>query len=129
MEPFKKVKQFVYLADNIFHTEILNEMVSSSKYGLFNNLENISEEFSLENLSAKKICCGVDDCVKFLKEKAVSVVIVDENLEIVEWLVENYKNFGCALRFVPDTFMASLEIKFSKLMGGIMGVLQINLDL
>jgi peptide subunit release factor 1 (eRF1) len=129
LEPFFKVNQITFLCDNKFHTEFLNEIISSSKYLLFNNFENLPPAVSSDNISPKKICVGTDDCVKCLQFGAVSVIIVREKMEIVEWLVENHKNFGCELRFDSQNFIEKLEKNLGKSTDGIVGFLRYEVEL
>jgi len=52
---------------------------------------------------------------------------IQEKVQVVEWMAENYKNYGCALAFVTDRSQEGAQ--FVKGFGGIGALLRWPLDM
>ncbi|KAJ9541447.1 hypothetical protein OSB04_027953 [Centaurea solstitialis] len=92
-----------------------------------------------------KYVCGVDDTMKAFEMGAVETLIVWENLDInrdpttdaeleaqdkislVEWFANEYRKFGCMLRFVTNRSQEGTW--FCRGLGGIGGILRYQLDM
>ena len=92
-------------------------------------------EFLYEiNMDTGKYCYGFKGTMDALEAGAVEKLIVYENYEkeyeeddFVDWIAENYRDFGCDLYFVSD---ASGEgTQFVEGFGGIGGVLRYRMDM
>ncbi|CBI18177.3 unnamed protein product, partial [Vitis vinifera] len=115
-EPFRPINASLYLCDNKFHTEDMNE---------------------LPIRDTGKYVFGVDDTLKALEMGAVEILIMWENLDInryvqekmslLEWFANEYKRFGCALEFVTNKSQEGSQ--FCRGFGGIGGILRYQLDM
>ena len=67
-----------------------------------------------------KYCFGHVDTLKALEMGAVETLIVWENLELLEWFANHYKDFGATLEIVTDRSQEGNQ--FVKGFGGIGGL-------
>jgi peptide chain release factor subunit 1 len=119
--------------------KFLNEISKDSKkyvFGLADTLkalENRAVEILLvwENLETRRYTLRNKETgeisVKYSTKPCEQNLCVEEDLQLLEWLSDNYKNFGCVLEFVTDKSQEGSQ--FVKGFGGIGGLLRYQVDL
>lgn len=101
----------------------------------FSKEKKILQRFFDElNLNTGLYCYGFKATISCLEAGAVDTLIVFENSEIeyegdlfVDWIAENYKNFGCNLVFISDK--SGEGTQFVEGFGGIGGTLRYKIDI
>ncbi|AFM98251.1 eukaryotic peptide chain release factor subunit 1 [Encephalitozoon hellem ATCC 50504] len=90
--------------------------------------------FNEINTESGRFCFTMKETMQCLEMGAVDTLIVYENLPdvrdeelFVDWIAENYKNFGCALVFVSDKSAEGTQ--FIEGFGGIGGILRYRVDM
>lgn len=90
--------------------------------------------FNELNMDTGMYCYGFDATISCLESGAIDTLIVWENLELeyqdtsfVDWIAENYKNYGCKLIFVSDK--SSEGAQFVEGFGGLGGILRYKVDI
>ncbi|AFN82966.1 peptide chain release factor subunit 1 [Encephalitozoon romaleae SJ-2008] len=90
--------------------------------------------FNEINTESGKFCFTMKETMQCLEMGAVETLIVYENLSdvrdeelFVDWIAENYKNFGCTLVFVSDKSAEGTQ--FIEGFGGIGGILRYRVDM
>lgn len=90
--------------------------------------------FNEINTETNKFCFTMKDTMQCLEMGAVETLIVYENLPdtreeelFVDWIAENYKNFGCTLMFVSEK--SSEGTQFIEGFGGVGGILRYRVDM
>lgn len=86
------------------------------------------------NMDTKKLCYGLNATISCLEAGAVDVLIVWDNLDqeyngvlFIDWIAENYKDFGCRLVFVSDR--SGEGTQFVDGFGGVGGILRYKVDI
>ncbi|WUR03443.1 eukaryotic peptide chain release factor subunit 1 (ETF1) [Vairimorpha necatrix] len=94
----------------------------------------LQEFFNEINLDTGKYCFTLKETMYCLEMGAVETLIVWENSAemkeeetFVDWIAENYKNYGCTLVFVSDK--SSEGTQFVEGFGGIGGILRYKVEL
>jgi len=101
----------------------------------FSKEKKILQEFLYEiNMNTGKFCYGLKGTMGCLESGAVETLIVWENLAMeyedtifVDWIAENYKDYGCKLLFVSD--LTSEGVQFVEGFGGIGGLLRYKMEM
>jgi len=101
----------------------------------FSKEKKLLQEFFDElNRDTQKLCYGLNATISCLEAGAVETLIVWENLELeyedtlfIDWIAENYKNFGCRLVFVSDR--SGEGTQFVDGFGGIGGILRYKIGM
>ncbi|EOB11731.1 peptide chain release factor subunit 1 [Nosema bombycis CQ1] len=96
--------------------------------------KKILQDFFTEiSIDSGKYCFTMKETMYCLELGAVETLIVYENLKdmrdeetFVDWIAENYKDFGCTLVFVSDK--SSEGTQFVEGFGGIGGILRYKVD-
>ena len=97
----------------------------------------VNEELDIMRYEVKNPTTGDKSILNLLKEQqkdskyfkdlesGVTLDIVEE-MEFLEWLTQNYKQYGCNLQFVTDRSQEGMQ--FMKGFGGIGGILRWQVD-
>lgn len=78
-----------------------------------------------ENLNVDRIVLKNDDVVYLTQEQQLEVDIKNK-LQLVDWLAENYKQYGCELEFITDKTQEGSQ--FENGFGGFGGILRYRID-
>ena len=85
-------------------------------------------------MNTGKYCYGLAGTMGCLESGAVELLIIWENSPLmhedelfVDWITENYKNYGCKLFFVSDR--SGEGAQFVEGFGGIGGILRYKVDM
>ncbi|KAF5140878.1 peptide chain release factor subunit 1 [Vairimorpha ceranae] len=97
--------------------------------------KKILQDFFTEiNLDTGKYCFTMKETLHCLELGAVDTLIIWENLpdvkeeeSFVDWIAENYKNYGCSLVFVSNK--SSEGTQFVEGFGGIGGILRYKVEI
>ncbi|KAM0686353.1 Electron transfer flavoprotein alpha-subunit [Conglomerata obtusa] len=94
----------------------------------------INSFFDEIKIESGKYCYGIKDTLYCLEMNAVETLIVYENCEyrkddelFVDWIAENYKDFGCNLEMVSDK--SGEGTQFVEGFGGVGGVLRYKIEM
>ncbi|KAI4292919.1 peptide chain release factor subunit 1 [Pancytospora philotis] len=101
----------------------------------FSKEKKILQTFLYEvNMNSGKFCYGLQATIGCLESGAIETLIVWDSTDIehedqpfIDWIAENYKNYGCSLVFVSD--LTSEGTQFVEGFGGIGGILRYKLDI
>jgi len=90
--------------------------------------------FNEINTDSGKFCFTMKETMQCLEMGAVETLIVYENISdikdeelFVDWIAENYKNFGCSLVFISDK--SSEGTQFIEGFSGIGGIVRYRIDM
>lgn len=94
----------------------------------------LQEFFNQLNLDTGLFCYGYKATMSCLESGAVDTLIVWENLELthddtpfIDWIAENYKDYGCKLIFVSDK--SGEGTQFVEGFGGLGGILRYKISI
>lgn len=113
--------------------ELSDEFLKDVKY--LKEKKILQKFFDEINLDTGKYCYGYNATMAALESGAIEELIVYENLNVkkdeedfVDWIAENYNNYGCMLYFVSNS--SGEGSQFVDGFGGIGGILRykINMD-
>lgn len=101
----------------------------------FSKEKKILQKFFEElNLNTGLYCYGYKATISCLEAGAIETLIVWENSDLehendlfIDWIAENYKNYGCNLVFVSDK--SGEGTQFVEGFGGIGGILRYKIDI
>lgn len=101
----------------------------------FSKEKKILQKFFEElNLNTGLYCYGCKATISCLEAGAIETLIVWENSDLehendlfIDWIAENYKNYGCNLVFVSDK--SGEGTQFVEGFGGIGGILRYKIDI
>lgn len=101
----------------------------------FSKEKKILQRFFDElNLNTGLYCYGYKATISCLEAGAIETLVVWENSDLehendlfIDWIAENYKNFGCNLVFVSDK--SGEGTQFVEGFGGIGGILRYKVDI
>lgn len=90
--------------------------------------------FSQLNTNSGMVCYGFTATISLLEAGAIESLIVFENLDceykdelFIDWIAENYKNYGCSLIFVSDK--SGEGTQFVEGFGGLGGILRYKINI
>lgn len=112
--------------------ELCGELLRDVK---FSKEKKILQAFLYEvNMNTGRICYGLQATIGCLESGAVETLIVWDNTDIeyeeqlfIDWIVENYKDYGCSLVFVSN--LTSEGTQFVEGFGGIGGILRYKVEM
>ncbi|ELA42266.1 peptide chain release factor eRF/aRF, subunit 1 [Vittaforma corneae ATCC 50505] len=101
----------------------------------FSKEKKVLQKFFDElNLNTGMYCYGFKATIGCLESGAIDTLIVWENLDseyedtlFIDWIAENYKNYGCKLVFVSDK--SGEGTQFVEGFGGLGGILRYKIDI
>jgi len=99
-------------------TLIVWEELAHTRFTLINNT---SGEVFIKNLSPEQ-----EKESKHWVDEGVDLEVT-EKTSLMEWLAENYKNFGCVLEFITNKSQEGSQ--FCRGFGGVGGILRYQVDL
>ncbi len=112
--------------------KLSEELLKGVKYS---KEKKVLQDFLHEiNLNSGKYCYGYSGTIHVLDSGAVEQLIVYENLEMlheredfVDWIAENYKEYGCKLIFVSN--QSGEGTQFLEGFGGLGGILRYPMNM
>ncbi|KAI5170242.1 peptide chain release factor subunit 1 [Pancytospora epiphaga] len=112
--------------------ELCGEVLKDVK---FSKEKKILQNFLYElNLNTGKYCYGLEATIGCLESGAVETLIVWDSIDIeyneqpfIDWIAENYKDYGCRLVFVSN--LTSEGTQFVNGFGGIGGILRYKMNM
>lgn len=101
----------------------------------FSKEKKILQEFLYEiNMNTGKYCYSLKGTLSCLESGAVETLIVWDNTDLeyedqpfIDWIAENYKNYGCRLVFVSN--LTSEGTQFVEGFGGVGGILRYKMEM
>lgn len=101
-------------------TLIVWEELAHTRYTLVNNTTG---EVTIKNLSPEQ----EKDSSHFVDKETGTDLETTDKGSLMEWLAENYKNFGCVLEFITNKSQEGSQ--FCRGFGGVGGILRYQVDL